>query len=376
MTIFQIWHDNDFDLASWFYENLAFPPASSIEFRQIPKTNSASDLLRHLQNDMDLALLPAIRLETPDLVLIRIKDESAKILLVAEFMTHTPQHDHPLQRYGRLYNAALLGIPSFLILPGEKEKLEKKKGEYKPVLYRPNPLAFHLFIETSRKTGTDALLILWPTQKGYLQYDRDHPTAPKKKDEIEDFFSYTQAILDKVSVVSLSDRILDRMIAASAYSGNTAISSYSLSTVSEEETTVALAGLSKPRSFSSTIDDRFTSVVYSPEGLRSGKNLFRTDPYGGKLCAFDMLFCRDASGIRAKNLILRANKVLKVEDGSEALLAETHDFAHCPFVRQTTLAEAKRHWSNFCPYVERKQQRIYGTVPDLVIFDGGETFEP
>ncbi len=68
--MFEIWHDNDFDLAHWFYLNSDLK-YQDVTLRQIPKTNNSKDLLNHLKTDSDLALLPAIKYETPDIILIK-----------------------------------------------------------------------------------------------------------------------------------------------------------------------------------------------------------------------------------------------------------------------------------------------------------------
>ena len=190
--MYEIWHDNDFDLAHWFYLNSDLK-GKRVTLRQIPKTNNPTDLLSHLKLDSDLSLLPAIKYETPDLILIKNDGKAApRIQLVVEFMTHTPQHDHPLQRFTRIYGAAWLGIPSVLIIPNKKEKLEKGKKElYKPTIYRANPLIYHLFIKTTQITKTQTLLLMWPEVDGYLKYDKKHPTAPRVEQDIQLLFART-----------------------------------------------------------------------------------------------------------------------------------------------------------------------------------------
>lgn len=379
MVNYQIWHDNDFDAAAWFFENLNFPHGDSVSLRQIPKTNKPKDLLRHLTSDRDLSLLPVIRFETPDLVLVRERSSGSEpeILLVVELMTHTPQHDHPLQRFSRLYNSALLGVPSFLVLPAEKEKLERgTRLNYKAVNYRINPLAYHLFTETTMKFGVDALLIEWPTRAGYLKYDRAHPTAPRVEGQIVRLFAYAQALIDETETATIGAELLDRMKKKGNYKGPSSVSSYSLTSVFEVPTDKVLSANNVLTAPEARIGSREMSIVYTPNGLKSGQNDFRTDPYAGKLCAFDVLFCRDDGGVRIRNLILRANGVQKSSGGSLALKAELHDSSTCPFIDPTTISRAELHWKQFCPYVERKQQRVFGEVPDLIIFDGGDLYEP
>lgn len=375
---YQIWHDNDFDAAAWFFENLEFGENDSVELRQIPKTNNSSDLRRHLSADCDLALLPVIRLETPDIILIREDEvgDGPEVLLVVELMTHTPQHDHPLQRYSRLYNAAKIGVPSFLVLPTEKEKLERgKKDAYKPTMYRANPLAYHLFIETTEKFGTDCLLINWPTSQGYLKYDKAHPTAPRNEGEILDLFAYAQKIINSDDPSIVGHEILRRLKRTSGWKGSSITADYALSTVFEAPSREILSTLGLESEPFSRFRPAEQSILYSPNGLKSGKNDFRTDPYGGKLCAFDVLFCRDTDGVRIKSLILMANKVSAKHNGESTLLGDWHDVGTCPFVNPSTWKLADSHFEGFCPYLLRKQQRIFGEIPDLVVFEHGGYFE-
>ena len=46
--VYEIWHDNDFDLAHWFYLNSDLS-GQEVVLRQIPKTNNSTDLLNHLK---------------------------------------------------------------------------------------------------------------------------------------------------------------------------------------------------------------------------------------------------------------------------------------------------------------------------------------
>ena len=372
---YEIWHDNDFDAAAWLFENLNFG-SSEVRFRQIPKTNGSKDLKNRLTSDNDLFVLPMIRLETPDLILMRyVEGEKPQPLIVIELMTHTPQHDHPLQRYSRLYNAAISGIPSVLVLPAEKEKYEKgKRDGYKPTMYRANPLAYHLFIATSHKFKVDSFLVKWPASEGYLKYDKSHPTAPRVEGDIVSLISYVQNLIDNKTNETISTTLMNDMKRISSFVSGKRISDYALKTVFEVETKDVLEDFALEGSSLDKLLDKSRSVVYSPDGLKSGKNDFRTDPYGGKTCAFDVLFCRDDSGIRVQNLVLRANNVKAQHGGESTLLNIQHDNEACPFVNPSNWDSASSHFDKDCPYLHRKQQRIFGEIPDLVIFDEGLSF--
>ena len=375
--VFEICHDNDFDLAHWFYLNSELVN-SEVLLRQIPKTNSAKDLQHHLKIDSDLTLLPAIKYETPDLVLIRKnEDGSASIELVVEFMTHTPQHDHPLQRFTRIYGSAWLGIPSILIIPQKKEKLEKgKREDYSPTIYRANPLIYHLFLKTSEITKTNTLLLMWPEVDGYLKYDKLHPTAPRVEEDIALLMDIVNAIVKSSPIDELLVSHKKKQIEDSGY--NVLGNKYDLTTgsVMGSKEVLKQFQISLPEEEQIKFSSREESFLYSPQGLKSGKSDFRTDPYAGKVCAFDILFCRDSLGRRIRNLVLRANKIPATANGKLTLKSNAHEKKGCPFIKPTTLKAAADHFANFCPYTERKQQRIYGEIPDMVIFDGGEIYVP
>ena len=375
--VYEIWHDNDFDLAHWFYLNSDLS-GQEVVLRQIPKTNNSTDLLNHLKKDSDLALLPAIKYETPDLILIKNDGPNkSKIELVVEFMTHTPQHDHPLQRFTRIYGSAWLGIPSVLVIPQKKEKLEKgQKDSYKPTIYKANPLIYHLFIKTSEITNTPTLLLMWPEVDGYLKYDKKHPTAPRVEQDISFLFSLVNGIVSSKNTSSMISEHVKKQMKSSGYkaTGN----DYEL-TSGDVITTAKLVNTFKNNitsDISTILLQRKESFLYSPQGLKSGASAFRTDPYAGKVCAFDILFCRDSNGTRYRNLALMANKIPSKVKNQPTLVAKEHDRNSCPFVITADLRSAKAHIKGWCPYTERKQQRIYGEIPDLVIYEDGEIYVP
>ena len=375
--MYEIWHDNDFDLAHWFYLNSNLRD-HEVVLRQIPKTNNSTDLLSHLKKDSDLALLPAIKYETPDLILIRNDGPNkSKIELVVEFMTHTPQHDHSMQRFTRIYGAAWLGIPSVLIVPQKKEKLEKgQKDFYKPTMYKANPLIYHLFIKTSEISNTPTLLLMWPEVDGYLKYDKRHPTAPRIEQDISILFSLLNGIVSASDTSSIVKEHIKKQIKSSGYkaSGN----DYELTSGDVISTAKLIQKFQDSISIdlSANLLKKKESFLYSPQGLKSGASAFRTDPYAGKLCAFDILFCRDASGTRYRNLALMANKIQSNVNGQPTLVAENHDRDACPFVIRMNLSSARAHFKEWCPYTERKQQRIYGEIPDLIIYEDEEVYAP
>ena len=375
--MYEIWHDNDFDLAHWLYLNTKLKN-ENVVLRQIPKTNNSSDLLRHMKNNCDLAILPSIKYETPDLVLIRNDGvNKPKIELVIEFMTHTPQHDHPLQRFTRIYGSAWLGIPSILVIPRQKEKLERGRKEfYKPTMYKANPLIYHLFIKTFKITKTPTLLLMWPEKDGYLKYDKFHPTAPKIEGDIVLLVEIIDNLLDKKEILTLSNLHIKKQVKLSKYVENK--NNYALTSGSTINTKTIIDKFAKllSKEIIENLLKKSETFFYSPKGLKSESSSFRTDPYAGKVCAFDVIFCRNEKGERIRNLVLQANKVNSRTGESPTLISTSHNREDCPFINYGTLKKAIKHFEMFCPYTERKQQRIYGEILDLIIFEDKEIYVP
>lgn len=372
--MYEIWHDNDFDLAHWLFLNSDLKD-KEVHFRQIPKTNSTKDLMGHLKVAEDLVILRAIKYETPDLVIVH-KPESGSptIELVIEFMTHVPQHHHPLQRFTRLYGAAWQEIPSVLVIPERKEKLEKRRGgEYTPATYRVNPLIRHLFIKTAEITKTPTFLLMWPERSGYLKYDRRHPTAPHIEGDISVLLELVNNLGNNIQISQMGKDETIKQKSESGYlpDGN----SYRLTTgkVISTEAFIDELPYKIETELASKLISRAETYLFSPQGL---KKEFRTDPYAGMLCAFDMLFCRNQDGARVRNLVLMASNVPSKTKKGPTLQKFHHNVEECPFIHSTSIEDARSHFLNFCPFTNRKQQRIYGTVPDMVFFPDGGTYVP
>lgn len=376
MSSYEIWHDNDFDVAHWLYLNSDLR-GQKVDLRQIPKTNNPRDLLSHLKVVSDFTILPAIKYETPDLIVVRKETNgSAKIIFLIEFMTHTPQHDHPLQRFTRIYGASWLGIPSALVIPQKKEKLERGTREkYKPTIYRANPLIYHLFIKLFKITQTPTFLLMWPEHDGYLKYDRAHPTAPHLEGDILLLLQVFNSVLAGKDVIEVARRQSAYQEKLSGYiaEGN----HYELTSGEIIPTSKLKMKIEYIKAVPKELSDLRETFLYSPTGLKSGKSSFRTDPYAGKICAFDILFCRDESGNRVRNLVLEAKNIPSETSGTPTLIGgSSHSIDECPFISSVTLDQAKLHLSKYCPYTERKQQRIYGEIPSMVVYEDGEFYVP
>jgi hypothetical protein len=379
-----IWHDNDYDLARWVYLNSILKDRKEKTLlRPIPKTNSANTLLRLLKGRYDYHILPVIKYETPDVIIQKINEDKddSEILFVTEFMTHTPQHHHPLQRFSRIYGASGLKIPSALLIPNTKIKIERRNGVYRPTSYRANPLIYHIFLKTTDVNRTPTLLFMWPDLDGYLKYDKNHPTAPQISDQIKDWFSFFNSVVHEKDKrdVGVIEKQLSFMEATSQYKRmpheefiKKWQDIYKLTTIRIALTQEVIDEfkLNKKELSPQFIEKKYT-LVFEPEGLHAPSTPFRTDPYAGMLCAFDNLFCREKNGERVLNLILRAKNIkYAVSEKKNIFIDVDHDENNCPFLRKIPKEIATNHLkSNQCPFTMTKQQRIYGEVADVIVFD-------
>jgi hypothetical protein len=71
-----------------------------------------------------------------------------------------------------------------------------------------------------------------------------------------------------------------------------------------------------------------------------------------------------------------ANKIPSKVKSQPTLEFKNHDLTSCPFINNSDLHSAITHFKGWCPYTERKQQRIYGEIPDLVIYEDKKIYVP
>lgn len=378
--MFIIWHDSDFDLARWVYLNTLLSKTGEDTIIKTIPGNSVSSIKRGLKKDYEFSILPIIKYETPDIIIQHVNGQESKILFVAEFMTHTPQWQHPAQRFARIYGASKLGIPVALILPEMKLKLEKGNREvYKKTYYRCSPSVYALYYRTNQISHNPALIYHWPQEDGWLKYDNKHPTAPFVDTEMDNLFKLINILLSNESNI-LNEEVVKKQKAKMERSMNTpSISDFdSIEGLFKTSDFISRYNLKDP-DLINHISKRDKSLIFRPTGLKCNSSRFRTDPYAGMLCAFDNLFCRDSSGKRTVNLILRADNIKFDEVSSSDRSNPTFEFLNhseteCPFTDFNTINKLKhieiiRHIEGQCPYTRSKQQRIYGEVSDLIIFD-------
>lgn len=381
-----IWHDNDYDLARWVYLNSFLKESKEkILLRPIPKTNSANTILRCLDGRYDYHILPVIKYETPDIIIQRIneKDNDSEILFVTEFMTHTPQHHHPLQRFSRIYGASNLKIPSVLLIPNTKIKLERRNDVYRPTSYRANPLIYHIFLKTTKVNKTPTLLFMWPDHEGYLKYDKNHPTAPQINEQVKRWFDLLNIIIQSeesnlIDCLPVKEQ-QEFMVATGKYQPlphdefiKNWQNIYKLTTIRIVNTQEALKEFKLDlKRLPEYFQKNEKTLIFEPEGLNAPATPFRTDPYAGMLCAFDNLFCRDKNGDRVLNLIFRAKNIkYEVSENRNIFVDLEHNKTTCPFLKKVAREVAIKHLKeNQCPFTMAKQQRIYGEVADVIVFD-------
>lgn len=358
-----IWHDNDFDLAFWVKNN-SILNNKKVQLRCIPKTNKPSQIMNYFNDDCTKAVMKYIKYETPDVIIQKIDDKLNPVVCVTELMTHTPQWQHPAQRFTRLYTSSILKTPTALIIPQRKVKWEKgSRTDYKQTSYSCSPSVYQLFVDATNKNNTPTLIFNWPNFEGYLLYDEKHQTSPFIDDEISKWFKFVNLCIEKDGVLNKSDYslILDKM--KSKAEEKLPEDFDTIRDVLDTDRVIDEFKLDKNKLSTSFLTNKKT-LVFAPNGLKCQNSKFRTDPYAGMLCAFDIMFCRDENFKRTVNLLLIAKNVKKSQIRFED---NAHISKQCPFINQDMKLDEKHLIS--CCFTQAKYRRIYGEVADVIIFD-------
>lgn len=359
-----IWHDNDFDLAFWVKNNSILND-KKVQLRCIPKTNKPSQIMDYFNDECTKTVMKYIRYETPDVIIQKIsEEESNPVLCVTELMTHTPQWQHPAQRFTRLYTSSMLKTPTALIIPQRKTKWEKgSRTDYKQTFYSCSPSVYQLFLDATKKNNTPTLIFNWPNFEGYLLYDEKHQTSPFIDAEILKWFDFVNNCIEKNGLLDNEDykEIYEQMEAKAEIKKPEDFET--IRCMANTNDVINEFKLDKNK-LSETFLQNEKTLVFSPEGLKCKNSKFRTDPYAGMLCAFDIMFCRDNEFKRKTNLLLIAKNV-KI---SEIVFTEKiHNNIECPFLNVDI--DLLREHLDECCFTQAKYRRIYGEVADIIIFD-------
>ena len=91
-----------------------------------------------------------------------LREEGFPVVCVTELMTHTPQWQHPAQRFTRLYTSSILNTPTALIIAQRKTKWEKgineKNVECLGDLFTTDQAGIETFIHFSKSAVIDSLM--------------------------------------------------------------------------------------------------------------------------------------------------------------------------------------------------------------------------
>lgn len=358
-----IWHDNDFDLAFWVKNNSVLSSYKT-QLRCIPKTNRPSQILDYFKDSYTRSVMKFIKFETPDLIIQKVDEQNNPVIFVAELMTHTPQWQHPAQRFTRLYNSSILKVATTLIIPQKKTKWERgTKTDYKKTSYVCSPSVYQLFVDATIKNKTPTLIFNWPDKDGYLLYDESHQTSPFIKDDIQLWFNFLNKCVETCGNINFQDFqiIYEKMLQKAEKKNPEDFDT--IEGVFKTEDIIKRFNLD-----STQLSPRFLcnkqTLVFAPNGLSCKSSPFRTDPYAGMLCAFDIMFCRNLNFERHINLLFIAKNV-KI---SEIHFCEgVHDSSNCPFLNNSVSLDDK-HLDSCC-FTQAKYRRIYGEISDVIIFD-------
>lgn len=388
-----IWHDNDYDFALWVYQNTNLKLKENVILRQIPKTNNESLLTNDFKDDTDYFILPYIKFATPDLLIQKIENGESKIVFASEFMTHTPQHDHVMQRFERIFCISKEKIPVACILPENKVKIEKgSKMYYKPTSYKPNPLVIHTYLKTTQINQNPTLVFFWPHKNGYLKFDSHHQTAPKIEGQIIKWIDFLNICLDNKdpTKILLNKIVVDQLdFLENKYLFN----SKKFFSISFEEFinyfTTAYKSLVRAKLVNTNllINEYFLDKTQLSDDFKKKENTiifqynskkFRTDPYAGFLCGVLNLFCINNQGKKIHNLVLIPNGIKyslisSSKKNNPTFKEISEDFNKCSVhssknLKKFGLTNLIDHVHKGCTYTYSKQQRIFGVLPDIIIF--------
>lgn len=359
-----IWHDNDFDLAFWVRNNSVLSSYRT-QLRCIPKTNKPSQILDYFKDACTKTVMNFIKFETPDVIIQKVDERNGyPVILVAELMTHTPQWQHPAQRFTRLYNSSILKVPTTLIIPQRKTKWERgTKTDYKKTSYTCSPSVYQLFLDATTKNNTPTLIFNWPDNDGYLLYDEAHQTSPYIKDDIKSWFNFLDRCIETSGKVKPQDFkvIYDKMKVKAEEKDPSDFDTIR----GVIKTTEAIKSFKlDPSKLSKRFLNNKETLIFAPKGLKCTNSSFRTDPYAGMLCAFDIMFCRNNNFERDRNLLFIAENVKMSEVN---FMEGFHDTNQCPFLNNNIPLD-KKHL-NTCCFTQAKYRRIYGEIADIIVFD-------
>lgn len=359
-----IWHDNDYDLAFWVYKN-SILKNYKVQLRCIPKTNMPGQITKYFKDECTKTVMQYIKYETPDVIIQKVsEEENNPIVCVTELMTHTPQWQHPAQRFTRLYTSSILRTPTALIIPQRKIKWEKgKREDYKKTSYVCSPSVYQLFINATQKNNTPTLIFNWPNFDGYLIYDEEHQTSPYIKEDVSKWFEFINNCIKKDGKIDREDYIdtYNKMLSLAEEKLPTDFET--IEGIFDTQEIIKEYRLNTEKLTTKFRDNKLT-LVFKPNGLKCANSKFRTDPYAGMLCAFDIMFCRDSNFDRNINLLLIAKNV-KMEEVN--FIESAHNIKECPFINYKLKID-KEHLQT-CSFTQAKYRRIYGEVADVIIFD-------
>ena len=350
---YTIWHDADYDVAYWVYRNTNLF-GKKVTIKELPKNTTSNILAKTIIDESDLTVLPLIKYDHPDIIITGKSGNTHSAICLTEFMTHTPQWQHPAQRFSRIYGASNLKIPSALILPFIKTRWERKNNkEYKETHYKISNSVHYLFEITEKMTKTPTRVFRWGDRDGYLRLDKKSPTAPHLDESICQWIDFINMCIDNTiqhsNTVQYDTPQLD-----------------DFDTIDGMENTAEYMEKNNIDPAQVNFDICEKSVIFGPTGLSPNSGYFRTDPYAGMLCAFENILCKNTEdGSKIHNIVLRAKNVelAKLFDKGTFSTYVEHDESKCPFEHFFHNIESfKKHIEDGCTYMNSKQQRIYGQI--------------
>jgi len=364
-----IWHDSDQDLAEWVRRISGLRPRD-VRLAPLARPQAAKAFAR-----LPVALQQLLYLDKHDIVITLNRSGADRPVVALEFMTHTPQSQHPKQRFCRIVAAAEQGVPCGFVFPEQK-----LSGGH---LYTCTLDIFYALQRLTDIHGTPSFGYFWPDEGGRVLLHPQHPSAPPEVGETVEVISFVRlciryAVQERPPTLLLSDPELRQRLEHNrrkAYSQEVTIGRYdSLQLVATKALVTELQG-----SHSLPADDlpdffvgRAYSLVQEPKFEASAsQEAFRTDPYAGMQAFFDYCFCRIGPTTRERqhNLVLRARGV---PFQAYADKYTRYWERQCPFragYEPDDIPLLNLHVKSGCRYTKSKALRTYGYISDMLIFD-------
>jgi len=307
---YTLWHNNNIDLAKWLASNTSLsgvlpnmkniPGPQSAEFTRVP------DEIKGI-----------LYLDAPDIIASVNLNGREIPFFTAEFSDHTPQGQHPKQRFSRLIASAEKGVPNAFILPPRKGTYTRSKD------------CFYALVKLMDIQQIPCFIYDWAEKGGTLLTDPTHQSAPPASDsemkklfelfELCKEYAHAERPLSHLMSTPTAQERIDFM-RKNAYESQPQANQYgTVQIVATQKLPSVISSVCKingsPYQLKlSNLPDYFVgrdeTLIFSPVGKDPFRFGHGGDPYTGMMGFFDYCFCRygKTTRERRRNLVYNPRK--------------------------------------------------------------------